>query len=237
MENDLSLPPNRPRPKGSNKRLREQAENRPRRAAAPASGGAGIPTGWLLAALSVGLALAYVSTAEASAGPNDTAALPVPTGPATAPAPAPEPVISSSNGPAPATKPARRPIVPPLRPLVFVYIDSFGGEGIFDRLKTADSLVDGHGLDRVSTLANGEFAGTYTGKFWAGTKRPNGTTPTYLQLYAVIDNRHFNYWVDAEEVKQFHAPGAQQHEGWGEGFPMTATTKQLIALWYAGHYA
>jgi len=194
----------------------------------------GVPTGLLVFGVLAAAGYAYYS-AGADTGPatqtGGAVPSPSPTGNSsgsTLPAPT-KPASSSSSSTA--VKQKRPAVVKAASPLLYVFVDSIGGEGVFARLRTTYSPFDGYGWQRIVTLANKEFAGWATGNTWTA---PNGGL--YLQLYVEVSGIGYNYWIDKTQTKQVHAQQAQISYGWADNLRMTATTQSSIAAFFFNNY-
>jgi hypothetical protein len=141
------------------------------------------------------------------------------------------------------TKKKRPPLVGMAKPSLYVFINSIGGEGIFDRIRTNFSVLDGYGLDRIRTLANGEFAGYDTGVRYT---QPD-TGRVYMKLYYEIGNFSYNYWVEKSETVGMHhdaavAGVAAGNYQWGSAMlgnsitAMSDASKSAIASFYFTNY-
>jgi hypothetical protein len=138
-------------------------------------------------------------------------------------------------------KKKRQAIVGAASPQLFVYVNSVGGEGIFDRLTTTFHVLDGYGLTRIATLANYEFAGYDTGVSW---KEPSSGR-VYIKLYKEINNVPYNYWIEKSETVAMHSNGvaAAMAAGYqwgglsiGRVFNMTAASLLAIKNFYWNNY-
>lgn len=198
----------------------------------------GIPTGlfWLGLAGAVVLAVVTSSPAEASGDPNEGRLPAPPTGPT---APPKNPPGSTPVPPAVrAALPARTAVVqsPAGKARVHVYVKDALGEGIFERLRTNSGPLDGHGLGRIATLDNGEFAGFATGRTWVPAGGTNADAWMQLIWQDADSKVLYNYWIEQANTVQFHSPGATTHEGWGIGKPTTIGTRRAIYEYFATRY-
>lgn len=175
---------------------------------APAEAGKvlGVPVPLLLVGLAAAAGLAWVNSGPATPGtPNPAPGAGNGTTPGTTPTGGTQPTTTT-----PATgKPKRAAVLKASSPLLYVFINSVGGEGIFARLKTDASVFDGNGLERIVTLANKEFAGFWTGKEWTSNKHE-----VYIQLYQKIGNIGYNCWVQKAETVQVHSGAASAGYNW-----------------------
>jgi hypothetical protein len=129
-------------------------------------------------------------------------------------------------------KPYRKPLNLKASPLLYVFVNSLGGEGIFDRLKFKATLLDGNGLDRITTLDNHEFAGWATGAEWI-----SDSLDTYIQLYQQVGKIGYNYWIAKSQTQAMHAQAAEA--AYGQLFNvsrMTTAHESDISAFYFNNY-
>nr|GFC36571.1 hypothetical protein [Tanacetum cinerariifolium] len=215
--------------------------------ASPATGNfMGVPTPLLVLGL-----VAAAGVAWANSGPPEPSSTAVGNGTATggnsSGSSGSTPAGNSSGGTSttPATTKKKRPaVVGKASPALYVFVDSIGGEGIFDRLRAQFSLahaVDGYGISRIRTLDNHEFAGYATGREW--TAPDSGRT--YTQLWQEINNLQYNYWIEKSQTVAMHSVGLQaaQAQGYQWGnltgksvLPMSTTTLSAIVSFYFNNY-
>jgi hypothetical protein len=217
---------------------------RPKLGAVPTTGKIlGVPAPLLLFGVVAAAGVAYLSSGSddpttgavgsgAAAGSSSGGSTPKPTG------------TSAGGASTPAVTKKKRPaIVPKAAPSLYVFVNSLGGEGIFDRIRTNFSVLDGYGLDRIRTLGNGEFAGYDTGVRYT---QPD-TGRVYMKLWNEIGNFQYNYWIEKSETIGMHhdaavagvAAGNYQWGGALLGNSITAmsdASKTAIATFYFTNY-
>jgi hypothetical protein len=230
---DLMYPPSRKRPSGSNTVARTRRENtfRAERPAAPeAAAAGGISAKWLLLALAGGAAVAWLKSDNSQAATAQLPASLPATGGSTATPP--KPATSTPTG----TKlPTRLPTVGPLKPGRLVFVQSFNGETIYERLRQTGGFPDGYGLPStaITMVPNGTWLGYLTGKEY----QPSPSHPRMLQVYATngVDFR-VNFWVDAEQVVVLGQTDADAYIKRGVGKVMTADTVTDIKSFFFNKY-
>ena len=189
----------------------------------------GVPTPFLLAGLAAAAGLALLNSGDGSAQePN------VDTGSSTPTKTSPSTTTKPSTGVSPPqVKPYRRPLKLKAAPQLLVFVNSFGGEGIFDRLRNTATILDGNGLDRILTLDNNEFAGWATGEEWIA----QDTLQTYTKVYYEVGKIGYNYWIQKSQTSQVHAPAAQFSLATAYGFKwMSSDHESTIRQFYFDHY-
>lgn len=191
----------------------------------------GVPVPLLLAGVAAALALAYANSGGSDAPLTQAAGAALPGAGSAGSSPA-SPSGSSKPSSSAATKPKRAAVLKAASPLLYVFVDSIGGEGIFARLRNTAIPFDGNGLDRITTLANHEFAGWWTGKTW---KAPD-TLNEYIQLYQVVGNVGYNYWIQKKETVQLHAQAAAAGYNWTDFTHPSDGTLSAIASFFFDHY-
>lgn len=199
----------------------------------------GVPAGLLAFGVLGAIGLAYANSGSATSGapsPAPAAAggkTTIPTVPGHSTT-RPTTTTSSGTSTSPsAVKPFRRALVAAGSPLLYVFVNSIGGEGIFDRLKNTSSLLDGNGLNRIVTLDNNEFVGWATGNEWIAPDTLN----VYTQVYQSIGRIGYNFWIQKSETTQVHAQAA--NIGYGQAYNLkhqTADHQATIQAFYFNNY-
>jgi len=163
----------------------------------------------LLLGIGAAGALAYFSSGSADTDTTPDTSTPTGNGTPTKTTPTkttPTKTTPTSPGLSPASvKPYRKTLVGKASPQLLVFVNSFGGEGIFDRLRNVATVLDGNGLNRIATLSNGEWAGWATGNEWIA----QDSLQTYTQVYTEIGKIGYNYWIQKSQTTQVHADAAQ----------------------------
>jgi hypothetical protein len=197
----------------------------------------GVPLNLLLTGVALAGVYAYFNSGSGSddkapTTPAATTPTPGPVLPSTVPSSVPKPAPSTTASPA-MVKPYRRQLRGKASPLLYVFVNSLGGEGIFDRLKNNATMLDGNGLNRILTLDNGEFAGWGTGVEWIA----HDTLETYLQVYIEVGKIGYNYWVAKSQTMQVHAQAAQAGYGMYAGYKKMSDEHQTaIRQFYFDNY-
>jgi hypothetical protein len=204
----------------------------------------GVPTPLLLVGLAAAAGLAFINSGDGSQEPAVDAGTSTPGTGSSTPTKT-SPTGTSSGGTKqpstgispPQVKPYRRPLKQKASPQLLVFVNSFGGEGIFDRLRNKATLLDGNGLDRILTLDNNEFAGWATGEEWIA----QDTLQTYTQVYNEIGSTGhkigYNYWIQKSQTTQVHAPAAQFSLSTAYGFKWTSSDHEsTIRQFYFDRY-
>jgi hypothetical protein len=177
MENDLALPPNRKKPKGSNHYKKPKAENRYKAVAVPARAKKqekqeGLSSGTVVMAIGAGLVLAWLATMEAKGG-GGTA------------------------------KP--RHTLGPMVGAHTIKVNSLNGEPLYARTRSSGGFPDGWG-DPSSTIvraADGVTVGMYCGQSY----QPTPFYPRLIRIYGrTPDGVEFNAWIQ-ENQTNFISPG------------------------------
>ena len=205
----------------------------------------GVPTPFLLLGLAAAAGVAYLNSGSGDAGSSTSGGTSAGSSSGSSSSST-HPTTSggtTTSTTTPATRKPRPAIVPMAAPSLYVFVNSLGGEGIFDRIRTNFSVVDGYGLDRISTLSNGEFAGYDTGVRY---KQPDAGR-VYMKLWYEIGNFQYNYWIEQSETIGMHhdaavAGVAAGNYQWGGALlgqtitEMSAASRTAISTFYFTNY-
>lgn len=237
---DTAYPPSRNRPRGENRRVREQRQNTYTTERGPAPKAAETPAvsgKLLLGALVAGGLFAWFKASASDAGTGTSpapatgsgAATGLPTGTNTGTTTAP---VSSTGG---TTMKPLPELIPYLSPLRHVFIQSFNGETLYERLRQEGGVPHGYGLPStaITMASNGEFIGYLTGKSF----QPSPSYPRMVQVYCKLTGGFvYNFWVDAGEVVVFGDADAKAYYARGIGKVMSTATAQAIKTYFLSRY-
>ncbi len=172
----------------------------------------------LLGALGAGTILAFL-TNSAGAAPkskNDSAPAPVPN-----PAPAPDPTSKPNTTPAPKPAPytgisqvvkpgqttpvpsnpliTKNTVFPASQSLVYAFVDSLNGEGIYRGIQAAYNVFTGNGVSKILSLSNSQYVGILTGRNGQGMS----------EIFHTIGNLQVNFWIATSEIVTMYGTQAQ----------------------------